>query len=136
MLLDVGTDEGFRLYEILLACSGEVEGAVIIGGKISPADLMLLEGASASFLRSLVADLAIGRCYMRRPNENPWREQTATARQLLNALAQGEMIFGTQEAVNAGLLQITADTPRHVEQRNGMVVQMDGYFGRRGNRRG
>lgn len=135
-LIDATTEEGARLVEILKVASGEIEAAVMIGGKISPTDLAALTGASASFLRSIVADLAIGRCYMHRPQENPWKEQTTTARQLLNALAQGEMIFGTQEAVNAGLIDLRADTPANVENRNGMVVQMQGYFGTRGNRRG
>lgn len=134
-LLDATTTEGARLLEILQTASGEIEGAVMIGGKMSPTDLAALTGASASFLRSIVADLAIGRCYLRRPADNPWAMQTQTARQLLNALAQGEMIFGTQEAVDASLIDITADLPSNVENRNGMVVQMQGYFGTRGNRR-
>lgn len=134
-LLDSSTDEGGRLLKMLQVSSGEIEGAVLIGGKITPTDLAALTGASAAFLQSIVADLAIGRCYSRRPAENPWALQTQTARQLLNALSSGEMIFGTQEAADAGRIDISADTPQHVTDRNGMVVQMHGYFGTRGNRR-
>lgn len=135
MLLDETTDEGGRLLNILQVESGEVEASVLLGGRYSPTDLAALTGASASYLQSLVADLAIGRCYRRRPATNPWAEQTQTARQLLNAIANGEMIFGTQEAVDAGHLETQADTPQRVTNRQGMVVQMEGYFGTRGNRR-
>ena len=134
MLLDSSTTEGGRLNTILMECSGEVEASVLIGRKYSPSDLQALTGASAAYLRRIVSDLAIGRCYERRPGQNPWALATQTARQLLNAIASGEQIFGTQEAADAGIIETNRDTPQRVYNRHGMVVQAEGYFGVRGNR--
>jgi hypothetical protein len=135
-LLDDTTDEGERLLNILMRSSGDVEMAVLAGGRITPTDLAALTGASAVSLQGLVADLAIGECYTRRPDKNPWAEKTAMARSILNALASGDLIFATQEAVDSSKLEITADTPQRVYDRQGMVVQMQGFFGVRGNRQG
>ena len=135
VLLDETSTEGGRLKTILMDCSGELEASAMMGGKYSPTDLQALTGGSAAYLRRIVADLAIGRCYERRPMQNPWANQTLTARQLLNAIANGEAIFGTQEAVDASHLEIKRETPDQVTSRQGMVVQMEGYFGVRGDRR-
>ncbi len=135
-LADTGTDEGRRLNKILLDCSGEIEASALIGGRYRPEDLQALTGASAAYLKRIVADLAIGRCYERRPQQNPWAQATATARQLLNAIASGESIFGTEQAASASLLEITADTVPAVESRNGVVQELTGYFGSRTYRHG
>ncbi len=134
MLVDTATTEGGRLNEILMDCSGEIEASALLGGKYSPTDLQSLTGAGLAYLKRLICDIAIGRCYERRPGTNPWAQATLTARQLLNAIASGEAIFGTQQAVDASHLSISPDTPQKVQNRQGMVVQAQGYFGVRGNR--
>lgn len=134
MLIDITTTEGARLNTILMDCSGEIEASALLGGRYSPTDLQSLTGASLAYLKRLICDIAIGRCYERRPGQNPWAQATLTARQLLNAIASGEAIFGTQEAVDASHLETKYDTPQKVYQRQGMVVQAQGYFGVRGNR--
>lgn len=124
------TDEGNRLLEILMECSGEVEAAALLGKRYTPAELMALTGASLAYLKRLVADLAIGRCYERRPMVNPWAAATQTARQLLNAIGSGEAIFGTQEAADASLLEARQETMQQIDNRKGVVTgKMRGYFG-------
>lgn len=133
---DPTTNEGRRLLKILMASSGEFEAAAISGRRITPTDLASLTGASLEFVKSTVAGIAIGKCYERRPQENPWKEMYEKSMRILEGFRTGDIVFGTQEAADAGLIDISADTPQHVTDRNGMVVQMAGYFGTRGNRRG
>ena len=134
-LLDSATNEGGNLYLILQDASGELETAALVGGRYTVADLQALTGNQAAYIGRIVADLAVGKCYQRRPDlysEMP--AQSTVASNILNALASGEVIFGLQDQIDAGHMEMTTDLPSDVETRNGMVVIAQEYFGRRGNR--
>jgi hypothetical protein len=134
-LTDSSSVEGSRLAELLKDASGEVETAAFVGGRYAPADLAALTGNQSAYLKRLVADIAVGLCYQRRPDLFAGPPAAAQkAANLLNALASGERIFGLQENIDASHMEMTTDTPEQVETRNGMVVIAQGFFGRRGNR--
>lgn len=134
-LSDSSTVEGGNLYAILMDASGDVEMAALNGERYTPTDLQTLTGNSLSALKRLVADIAIWRCYQRRPDLNqPMPQQSQVAANLLNALASGERVFGLQEVVDASHLDMTTDQPEDVVTRNGMVVFAEEMFGRRNNR--
>lgn len=134
-LLDEDTNEGGNLLAILKDAAGELETAALLGGRYSVADLNALTNNQSAYLGRIVADLAIGRCYQRRPDlfgQPPTQSQVAA--NILNALASGERIFGLQDQIDAGHMEMTTDAPADVVERNGMVVIAQEYFGRRGNR--
>jgi hypothetical protein len=133
-LLDDETTEGANLAEVLKDSSGEVETAALVGGRYAPADLNALTGNQLAYLKRLVADIAIGRCYQRRPDLfGPPPTQAQVAAQVLNAIASGERVFGLQENIDASHLDMTTDTPDQVHTRYGVVRQAAPYFGRRVN---
>ncbi len=136
-LTDSTTTEGARLLAILQDASGELETAALLGGRYTVADLQALTGNQVAYIRRITADLAIGRCFQRRPDlfgQPP--NQTQVAQQVLNALASGDRIFGLQETIDASHLEMTTNTEANVLTRNSMVVAAQEYFGRRGNRDG
>lgn len=125
------------LAEFLQSASGKVEAACLVGGKYAPEDLAALTGNMAGFLAQLVADLAWGPLYRRRPNFTPAEiPSEKEANQLLNALGAGTKIFGFVETVDAGVLELDEETTADVEERNMVTFQAQRYFGRRANRRG
>lgn len=134
-LTDTNTTEGANLYEIMQGASGEVETAAMMGGKYTATDLQALTGNGAAFLRQLVADLCIWRCYQRRPDwQMPVPPAAEAARSMLNAIASGAAVFPLQENIDAGHLELTRDTPETVESRNPVGYLAHPLFGRRLNR--
>lgn len=134
-LLDSTTTEGGNLYEILKDASGELETAVLVGGRYSIADLQALTNNQLAYIGRIVADTAIGKCYQRRPDLfGPPPQQAQVAANVLNALASGERIFGLQDQIDASHMEMTTNQPEDVVQRNGMVVIAQEFFGVRGNR--
>lgn len=110
---DYATDGGVRLNPgdiltntvvaaALLRASGQVEMACTRGGRYSPTDLADLTGASEAALVGIVCDLAFYHLAKRRipkPENVPGYKE---AMEVLQALSQGELIFGLQEAMDAG----------------------------------
>lgn len=110
---DVTTTAGGRLLAALVSASGEVEEYAMVGGRYLPVDLAALTGNAAGRLEGLVADLAYWRLAKRRwprlkPNEVSGVEEALLA---LKRLSDGETIFGTVEAVEAGLPEVTTLDP-------------------------
>lgn len=133
------TDDVTRTGQIALAilqsASGEIESAVLLGGRYTVDDLQALTGNQAQFLKQLVADLALWGFICRRTNPGtPMPPKCEQAKAILNAIAQGEMIFGLQENIDAGVLQLTVETPADVVNRNLITFQAERMFGRRANR--
>jgi hypothetical protein len=133
-LTDSTTNEGTRLADILKDASGQVEMAAFAGGRYAPADLEALTGNQSAFLKRLVANIAVGMCYQRRPDlYAALPVQAQEAANILNALAGGEMIFGLQENIDASHMDMTLDKPDDVDRRKLMTNITKSFFGRRGN---
>lgn len=101
------------LAAALISASGEVEEYAMVGGRYLPADLAALTGNAKGRLEGLVADLAFWRLSKRR-----WPKMTeaevagvAEAKAALQRLSAGETIFGTVEAVDAGMPSTTTLDP-------------------------
>lgn len=86
--------------------SGEVEMACFAGGRYSPLDLQSLTGVSAVALKGLVADLAFYHLGKRRVPEPEKISGYEEARKMLEALREGTLIFGFQEAADAGAMKV------------------------------
>ncbi|MGH2621024.1 MAG: hypothetical protein ACRDHG_10710 [Anaerolineales bacterium] len=146
MIRDLVRDDGTRanladmltepvLTEALLAASGEVESACLVGNRYTPTDLLALTGASAAKLRRMVAWLAVDIIYERRGYVD--RELPAgieKAENGLERLRQGERIFGLQEQMDAGNSRTTFLDERDLEIFNGVAIQAAPFFGVRSNR--
>lgn len=134
-ILDSSSVEGNRLYVILMDASGEVESACLLGGRYTPADLAALTGNQAQFLKRLVTDLAIPMVYRRRPDLNtPVPDWCTQAKNILNALAAGDRIFGIQETIDATHAEIEVDSAADVEARQMPTYTASRFFGTRNNR--
>lgn len=135
-LTNSATTEGERLESVLKDASGMVEIACLKGGMYTVADLEALTGNQAAILKRLVSDIAVNLCYQRRPSTNhPMPQQTQVAMNLLDAISQGDKIFGLQAQIDAGHAELKTDTPENVETRNGMTVIAQEFFGIRGKRK-
>ncbi len=129
-----------NLGAILLAASGDVESACFRGGRYvinlaaTPPinDLAALTGASANLLQKLVADIAFGFLFERRPNpgvEPPLAYQLAIKK--LDDLGEGKYIFGLVENMTAGRQQHYVENVCDQMGRNTVTQQAHRYFGRR-----
>lgn len=122
------------LAQINAAC-GMVESAAMLGGRYLPVDLAALGGASEETLKRIVAKIAEGLAFSRRPEKglavsDEFQSITGPGG-WLDRLASGERIFAFQEATEAGRLESTEQTQADIDNRNGMRTQARRYFGRR-----
>lgn len=129
-----------NLQAALDDAAGDVESAVQMGGKYTPADLAVLI-ATASVGRAKLYRIitAIAKVYLveRRPGANVPEEFLAgadRAQAAIKALAQGIEIFSFKEAADAGRIDTKPATPQDVTDRFGPVVQASRYFGVRSDR--
>lgn len=124
-----------NLIAALKSGSGMLESACTKGGRYTVADLESLTGNSLELLYSIVSDLTMARLIQSRPDKRiplPPAYQEALA--WLDQLAEGERIFGIQEAMDAGRADHENEDAADVEARNLATYQADRFFGRRANR--
>lgn len=123
-----------NLAAALLDASGDLEAALLVGGRYTPADLAALTGAALGKLYRLITRLAVCYLYERRPDLGDVPEVYQKAEEHLEVLRTGKWIFGTVEHANAGRPSHEVERARQVEAREGLAVQAEAYFGRRTNR--
>jgi len=140
---DYATDSGARLSEgqilapdakvtaALLRASGEVEMACYRGERYTPTMLAALTGASAAALKGLVCDLAFYHLAKRRmpnPESVPGYKE---AMEKLEALRDGELIFGLQEVADAAKMEAfdTSKDANEIYNRPSDMARR--FFGRR-----
>lgn len=105
-LQDSTSDPGANLLLILLAASGALESACMIGNRYSPTDLAALTNSGLGRLQKITADLAFWALAQRRqpgsadPKSVPGALQ---ALEELDRLRDGDRIFGFVESAAAGL---------------------------------
>lgn len=112
---------------------GDVEAYCLKGNYYQPADLAALTGVGQKRLFRLLARLALGYLYERRPNFAPVSPQAAQAREDLEALSRGEQIFGLAETQAAGEPSHYLENAGDVQARNGVAVVASRFFGQRTN---
>lgn len=103
---DTANVYGARIAKLLSRASGEIEGALLKGGRYTAADLSGLTGNSAAMLAGIVCEFVVLYLHERRPFYKPevlekLREST---RARLKYLGSGDDIFGSvTKAVDAGM---------------------------------
>lgn len=123
------------LAAALLRASGDVEAACLAGERYRPADLTALSGtAGGEYLAGLVADLALGYLYRRRPDKGQAPGCVGDALAKLAQVKQGEAVFGIVEVEQAGRASHEVEDAQDVEDRALTATAMSRYFGTRVNR--
>ena len=144
---DLVSDEGTRLsFTDLLVdtklaaalddASGEVDAALLVGGRYSSADLSALSGNSLSTLVRITCEIAIGFLYDRRPmfradEGERWATRT---REHLNRMRTGENVFNITANVTAGNPTIDGPTSVDYDRMNLVVDQSRNYYPNRAGR--
>lgn len=124
-----------RLTRILKRASGMVEAACLVGEKYTAASLGALTGNSAEHLAGLVADLAMGMLWRRRPHlDKAVPPQFTEALDTLAKLRLGERIFAIDENAEAGLPAIDVQSAAEIEAEDRASYQASRWLGRRSNR--
>jgi phage gp36-like protein len=115
----------------LLRASGEVEMACYRGERYTPTDLAALTGASQAALKGLVCDLAFYHLAKRRIPEPEKVSGYKEAREMLDALNKGELVFGIQEAAEAGQISTVDVSKRSDGISNRPTEVFSRFFGSR-----
>lgn len=102
LALDLSTDPA--ITTALADASGDIEAALLRGGRYTTDDLDALTGNSASLLQRMTCDITMQYLMQRRPDRNPDRleKQQDLSRAHLRRLAKGEDIFDIDAVVDAG----------------------------------
>lgn len=139
---DLATDDRETLDRDLVAdhpkvqtalgdASGELEVALLAGGRYSVEQLESLTGNSLNHLKSIVCGLAMAALYRRRP-EAAKREHiedlTEDARAAIKSLRRGENLFGLTEHIEASVPEITGPSAIQLDNRNGLSERMGRFF--------
>jgi hypothetical protein len=124
------------LSELLQEASGELETALLRGGRYTPADLGNLTGNGLEMLAGMVAGYAMFLIWDRRPgrfsdHQLPLRAQIAVDK--FQDLATGHRILPFQEAADAGRIHHEVEAARKVFDRRLCAVIAIRSFGLRGN---
>lgn len=100
---------------VLSDASGDVDVALMAGGRYTAADLAALTGNSLATLLRIVCDIAMSYLYARRPgfDVKKTKELRELADDHLDRLRKGENVFALPAQISAG--QPTIDGPTAVE---------------------
>jgi phage gp36-like protein len=130
-----------RVLECLLDASGMVEAAVMTGGQVSVEALQLLaasDTAGARYLKRLVCNLTLGLLFLARPDRTGEVPAAyVSAEEDLQKIRSGDLVLSLQEQQEAGgAVKLVPEDAADVEDRRGVTVEAQRYFGRRNNRLG
>jgi phage gp36-like protein len=111
--------------------SGEVEAALLAGGRFTAIQLAGLTGFARSHLKRIVCGLAMAALYQRRPeaaDADMIERLTKDSRDALLALRRGENVFGLPEEIAAGLVDTGGPSAVDLQNRNDLTVRMGRFF--------
>ncbi len=110
--------------------SGEMVVALLTGGRYTEAQLTALTGYSAAHRTRVCCDIAMANLIKRRPMTMPDRseEYAKQAREHLKALAAGQNLFGIQEVIESGIIELATPSTIQIENLNLLTERMGRYF--------
>lgn len=118
----------------LLAASGEVEESVMRGGRYKPVDLAALQASTTSggtYLAKMTASIAMWNMMERRDPEAQMTSKLARIYESLILLSRGELVFGFQEVMDAGVSATVKWYQTQADLDNDPVWQARRMFGNR-----
>ena len=120
---DLVSDDGTRVVEGLLSsnakltaaledASGQIEAALLMGGRYATSDLTGLTGNSAKYLIRLTCEIAFAMLWERRPYADDQRRAKALekAEEHLEMLRKGSHIFDVSAVKTAGVPSVSGPT--------------------------
>jgi phage gp36-like protein len=111
--------------------SGEVEAALLAGGRYTAGQLSTLTGGALSHLKRIVCGLAMAALYQRRPEAadgDMIDRLTKNSRDAIQALMRGENVFGLPSVIDASVIDVGGPSVVDLENRNDLTVRMGRYF--------
>lgn len=110
--------------------SGQIDVALLSGGRYTPSQLAGLSGYSLAHLKRITCDIAMALLLKRRPDiARETRESiTKEATEHLVALAKGENVFGIQAVIDSGVQNLVAIQTTQIERLNLLPQRMGRYF--------
>ena len=126
---DVATDP--HVLTALEDASGEVDAALLSGGRYTAVQLASLTGTSVNYLKAIVCGLAMAALHERRPeavDEKLIKRLTKRATDAILALRRGDNVFGLQDQVNAGRVTYGGPSAVDLSNRNGLPERMGRFF--------
>lgn len=115
----------------LLDASGEIDTALLAGGRYTPAELAALTGNTVNHLIRITCDIAFANLIQRRPdrlNKELADAYRKTASGWLEKLRRGENVFGIQTVIDSGQLDIVTVQAVEIENLNLLPGRMAPYF--------
>lgn len=120
-----------NVLRMLEQASGEIDVALIAGGKYSPAQLAALTGNSRAHLVRITCTIAMALLFKRRPSQammelaKPFLEEKDG---YLEALRKGQNLFNIEENKSAGFIELQTVTAVEIDQLNLLPTRMGNYF--------
>lgn len=115
----------------LLDASGEIDAAMMAGGRYTPAQLAGITDNTKNHLIRITCSIAIANLVERRPERVSVELAEAyrkTARGFLEALRRGENVFGIQAVIDSGTIDVETVQAIQIENLNLMPGRMPRYF--------
>ena len=126
-----------NVVEALDDASGEINAALMVGGRYSIEQLAELSDQSKKHLVRITCAIAMCGLFDRRPEaaSEKYRERVYDrAKELLKSLKSGDNIFGLPEEIEAGLIDVGGPDVIDNENRNDLTSRMERYFPHAGSR--
>lgn len=120
-----------KVETALLDGAGEIEIALLEGGRYTVSQLTNLTGNSRQKLIRINCDIAMALLLQRRVDKRfqELAEQVAKiSRCHLQALCKGENVFGLPENIDAGVLDVDTITAIDIDNRNLLPARMERFF--------
>lgn len=116
---------------VLEDASGEIEAALLAGGRYTVSQLGSITGNTLNHLKRITCAVAISLLLERRPSERYQELAQAyakTARAHLQELMAGKNVFGLTEQIEAGAIDTQTITVEDVSALNSLPTRMSRYF--------
>lgn len=114
----------------LADASGEIDAALLSGGRYTAADLSSLTGNSLNHLKRVTCAIAMSHLFERRAglHEDQAEKIAKKAREFLTALRRGENVFGIPAVIDAGTIECEGVTAVEMDNLNLLPDRMPRYF--------
>lgn len=124
-----------NLLTALADASGDIEAALLVGGRYSVEDLENLTGNSANYLQRICAEIAMYYLLVRRPQTNAdlFDHYDRVRERYLKTLKSGAEIFPLPETISATQPSVDGPTTQDYHDLNMIRDRVLRYFPRRHN---
>lgn len=120
-----------KVLSALEEASGEVDAALLAGGRYSVEQLEGLGSKATAYLKAIVCALAMRSLHERRPgaaDKETMERLVSRATDALKKLRSGENVFGLDEHIAAGRMTTEGPSAIEIQNRNDLTARMGRYF--------